>query len=435
MEVLQQQLSTSVQEGLAPAEARRRLELQHQPPRHRWIPGLHGRGGAWPRELLRQFSSPIVLILLAAALLSFALASPTDGLILLVIIGVSGGLGFWQEHGAAGAVAALLHQVEPRCTVIRGGKELRLPPRELVAGDLLWLAAGNAIPADARVVRERDLSVDEAALTGESFPVSKHPLTLPADTPLARQHNMLHAGTHVVSGHGTALVVATGAATRLGAMAEGLAQGRDETEFERGVRRFGALLVELTLVLMLVIFAGNMVLQRPAVDAFLFTLALGVGLTPQLLPVILAVNLAQGARRMARRQVIVRRLAAIENFGAMDILCTDKTGTLTVGRPRLTLWCAADGAPSQRVLEHALVNARFTSGTPNPVDQGILQAMGEPLVGWSKLDELPFDFHRKRQSVLVRRDGAPLLITKGAVERVLAVCARRWPSWRRWGCA
>ena len=411
-------------EGLSPAEALTRLK--------RLGPN---RLTAGPRSgdlnlLLRQFLSPIILILLGAALLSFALESFTDGAIILLIVLLSGLLGFWQERGAARAVDQLLAVVELRCTVVRGGEELQVPVADVVPGDVVVLAAGAGIPADCRLLEERDLSVNEAALTGESFPVSKS--VMPT-------HDRLAMGSHVVSGTGRAVVLHTGRSTAYGAIAAQLRQRRPETEFERGVRRFGNLLLEITLLLIALIFAVNVYLNRPVVDSFLFSLALGVGLTPQLLPAIISVNLAHGARRMARQQVIVKRLAAIENFGSMDVLCTDKTGTITEGTSQVHQALAADGTSCEQVLLHAWLNAVFETGFSNPIDEALRSLRPEQLPGdeasnaslWHKLDEQPFDFHRKRQSLLLQPPAAlgsePLLITKGALTRVLDVCtlARR----------
>lgn len=381
------------------------------------------RGGAlW--LLLRQFTSPIILILAGAALLSFLLDSPTDGLIILVIVLISGLLGFWQEHGAAGAMEQLLRTVQTTARVRRDGSEQPIPVAQVVPGDLLVLSAGAGIPADCRLLEERDLSLNEAALTGESFPVSKHAVAVAADAPLAARTGVLYFGTHVVSGSGTAVVVRTGAATQFAAIAERLRQRSPETDFERGVRRFGALLLEVTLALVIAIFAVNVFLRRPVVDSFLFALALGVGLTPQLLPAIISVNLAQGARRMAARQVIVKRLSSIENFGSMAILCSDKTGTLTEGTARVQRSCGIDGGPNPAVLHHAAVNAGFETGFSNPIDAAIREAGGGDPGDWSKLDELPFDFVRKRLSVLARQGDTPVLITKGAFLKVLEVCDR-----------
>ena len=408
-------------EGLHTGEAMRRLQ-RHGPNRLR-----HGTRSGTALVLLRQFTSPIILILTAAALLSFVLDSPTDGLIILAIVLISGLLGFWQENGAAHAVQQLLRCVEITAMVWRDGVEQPIARDRLVPGDVLVLAAGAGIPADCRVLEERDLSLDEAALTGESFPVSKHAIAVAAQAPLSQRSNVLFLGTHVVSGTGRAMVVHTGAATAFGEIAKRLRSRAAPTEFESGVRQFGMLLLELTLVLVFAIFAINVYLHRPIVDSFLFSLALGVGLTPQLLPAIISVNLARGARRMAAQQVIVKRLAAIENFGSMSILCSDKTGTLTEGAPRVRRCCGVEGRSSERVMLQALINASFETGFPNAVDDGIRRSGAESAVvgelqHWTKLDELPFDFLRKRQSILARCDGAPVLITKGALSKVLEVC-------------
>ncbi|MHB1265426.1 MAG: magnesium-translocating P-type ATPase [Gemmatimonadaceae bacterium] len=375
--------------------------------------------------LARQFATPLVLILFGAALLSLALHQRTEAAMVLAIVLASGLLGFWQEHGAAAAVRQLLAAVELRARVVRDGRDAEVPVRELVAGDIVLLAAGAGIPADCRLLEERDLFVDESMLTGESFPVDKSPGVLEADAAIARRTNALWLGTHVVSGSGRALVVVTGRGTEFGAIAARLRLAPEETEFERGVRRFGYLLAEVTLVLVFAIFAVNVYLHRPVVDSFLFALALAVGLTPQLLPAVISVNLARGASRMAERRVVVKRLAAIENFGSMDVLCADKTGTLTEGRVRVHAALDARGEPSARVLEHAVVNASFESSFPNPIDDALREhGTDAPPAGWAKVDEVPYDFTRKRLSILATREGHPWLVTKGSVDAVLEVCTQ-----------
>lgn len=372
---------------------------------------------------MRQFSSPIVVILMVAAVLSFALNDATDGAIILFIMLVSGLLGFWQERGAAHTMAALLSSVEMRARVRRDGREQVIPTHNLVVGDVVLVRAGDGIPADCRLLEECDLFVDEAALTGESFPVDKSPGVVSPEAPLAARSNVLLLRTHVVSGSGVALAVRTGRATEFGQIAERLRLRPPQPEFEHGVRRFGALLLEITLVLVITIFAVNVYLQRPVLESFLFALALAVGLTPQLLPAIISVNLAKGAQRMAAQRVIVRRLAAIEDFGSMDVLCCDKTGTLTEGEVRLAAATDVGGKPSERVLLHAWLNASFESSFANPIDDAIRRHGAPSADGWRKRDELPYDFERKRLSVLVERSGEVLLITKGALPNVLAVCA------------
>jgi Mg2+-importing ATPase len=372
--------------------------------------------------LLAQYKSPIILLLLFAAGLSFALREHTDGLIIMVIVLFSGFLGFWQERGASRAVAKLLAMVQIRAMVRREGQEYEVPVEEIVPGDLVILNAGDVIPGDCLLLEAKDLFVDEASLTGETFPVEKRAGVLPRETPLSSRSNSLFMGTHVISGTATALVVLTGTTTEFGQISAYLQLKAPETEFERGVRRFGYFLMEVTLLLVIAIFAVNVYLNRPVLDSFLFSLALAVGLTPQLLPAIISVNLALGARRMADEKVIVKRLASIENFGSMNILCADKTGTLTEGQVRINSALDVAGRESEKVLLHAFLNSIFETGFVNPIDEAIRNHYCPDIAGYQKLDEIPYDFVRKRLSVLVSQGGRSLLITKGALLNVLDVC-------------
>ncbi|GAB1692642.1 magnesium-translocating P-type ATPase [Krasilnikovia sp. M28-CT-15] len=373
------------------------------------------------RLLFAQFTSPIMLILIVATVISMVLGDFTDGTIILVIIAASGGLGFWQEHSAGRAVDALLARVRVQVEVRRDGREISVPAENVTVGDVVVLRAGDIVPADCRVITSHALLVDEAALTGEPFPVDKLPDPVPADAPPAERRCALFAGTHVVSGAGTAIVVQTGSATEFAAVAAELAARDVTTGFERGMTAFGLLLMRAMVVLVAVIFAVNLVLHRPLVESLLFSLALAVGLTPQLLPAIVAVSLSAGARRMADERVIVKRLDAIEDFGAMRVLCTDKTGTLTDGAIRLGGAYDLHGRPDDDVLRLARLNAALQHGFPNPMDQAIL-ADAAPDGPERCLDEVPYDFTRKRLSVLTVDAGTPVLITKGAVDTVLDVC-------------
>lgn len=275
------------------------------------------------------------------------------------------------------------------------------------------LNAGDTIPGDSRLLESKDLFVDEAALTGETYPVEGQPGTLPVGTPLAQRTNALFMGTHVVSGTATAVIVRTGPDTEFGQVSERLKVQTPETEFERGIRRFGYLLMEVTLLLVIAIFAINVYLRRAVLDSLLFALALAVGLTPQLLPAIISITLARGAKSMAAAKVIVKRLASIENFGSMNVLCSDKTGTLTEGLVCLNSALDCYGRTSDKVQLYACLNAHFETGFTNPIDEAIRAQCRFDLSGYRKLDEVPYDFIRKRLSILASVDGAHLLIAKG----------------------
>ncbi|MBZ5586974.1 MAG: magnesium-translocating P-type ATPase [Acidobacteriia bacterium] len=372
--------------------------------------------------LASQFSSPIVLLLLGATVISIFLHDTTDAAIILVIVLASGFLGFWQERGAAGAVEKLLSLVEVKAQVLRDGAPADVPLTDVVPGDVVLLSAGATAPGDCLLLEARDLFVDEATLTGETFPVEKSVAVLEAGTPLPRRTNAVFMGTHMVSGTATALVVAIGKDTEFGAVSERLKLRPPETEFEHGLRRFGYLLLEVTLLLVIGIFAFNVYLHRHVLDSFLFSMALAVGLTPQLLPAIVSINLAHGARRMADRKVIVKRLASIENFGSMNVLCTDKTGTITQGV--VTLQAANDvgGQTSDRVLLYACLNASFETGFSSPIDAAIRNHGSIDISAWRKLDEVPYDFLRKRLSIVASGPEGNVMITKGALAQVLEVC-------------
>jgi len=406
-------------EGLTSAEAAERLR-QYGPNALR----ARKRVTAWGL-FFGQFRSPIVLLLLFAAGLSWAVQDRTDALIVLGIVLASALLSFSQEYSAGNAVEKLLALVQTQVTVRRDGQDQLVPVEAVVPGDLVVLSAGTLVPGDGLLLAAQNLFVNEAVLTGETFPVEKEPGLSPEDAGLAQRHNALFSGTHVVSGTGRLLVVHTGRETEFGQIAQRLQLRPPETEFERGIRRFGYLLIEFTLMLTLGVFAINVALHRPWLDSFLFALALAVGLTPQLLPAIISVNLARGAREMARVQVIVKRLAAIENFGSMNVLCSDKTGTLTEGTVHVHGAFDPQGAPAPEVLRLAQLNAAFQTGFTNPIDEALLRDSPPDLTrDVVLLDELPYDFVRKRLSVLVRDGEQTVLITKGALEPLLAVCSR-----------
>ena len=411
-----QRLETS-KEGLTGDEARQRLA--------RYGPNLlkpQKRSNVLTL-LLAQFKSPIILILLVATGLSLFLHDAVDAVIILSIVIVSGLLGFWQERGASNVVEKLLSIVQIKAAVRRDGSSQDIPVEQIVPGDIVILNAGDIVPGDGLVQESKDLFVDEAMLTGETFPVEKTAGLMPAETPLGQRTNALWMGTHIVSGSATALVVRTGKETEFGKVSERLKLRPEETDFERGIRRFGFFLMEVTLVLVVAIFAINVYLARPVLDSFLFSLALAVGLTPQLLPAIISINLSHGAKRMAQEKVIVKRLSSIENFGSMNVICSDKTGTLTEGIVQVQSTLDMDGGPSDKVLFHAYLNAFYETGFTNPIDEAIRVHRKFDLSGYLKLDEIPYDFLRKRLSILVSHDASNLMVTKGALQDVLAVCS------------
>ncbi len=374
--------------------------------------------------VVAQFRSPITLLLIFAAGLSLYLGDKVEGGLILGIIAVSGALQFWQERRAAVTVEKLTGLLKIHATVLRGQGAAEVPIDEIVPGDIVMLEAGAAVPGDALILVSKDLYVDESPLTGESYPVEKHAGTVPAEAGPHERTNALFLGTHAVSGTATVLIAAIGADTVFGGIAGDLAHRPPETAYEAGFKRFGYLLLEIALAMALIIFAVNVALHRPVLESLLFTLALTVGLTPQLLPAIQGITMSRGAARMAGRQVIVRRLSSIEDIGGMDVLCTDKTGTLTEGVTRLESALDADGADSPLLRRYAYMNASLHTGYANPIDDILRGNPPEGLGEFTKLDEVPYDFNRRRMSVLVSVGGKRILITKGAVTQILEVCGR-----------
>ena len=407
----------ATRDGLTTAEAKRRAGI-YGPNRLRT-----SKRSDSLTLLLAQFKSPLILILLVAAGLSFFFNESIDASIIIAIVLLSSLLGFWQEKRAADAVQALLSIVKMDATVLRDGQQTKVPVVEIVPGDVCMLNAGDIIPGDAAILEAKDLFVDEAALTGESYPAEKETGVIAKDTPLMRRTNSLFMGTHVISGNAFALIVRTGAATEFGKVSEGLSVAPPETEFENGVRRFGYLLTKVTLVLVLVIFGITVFLNRPVIDSFLFGLAIAVGIIPELLPAIISINLAVGAVHMSQMKVIVKQLDSIENLGSMNILCVDKTGTLTEGRMKFTGARDVEGKSNSKGLLYAYLNSSYQTGFTNPIDEAIRNSRQFELNEYQKLDEAPYDFIRKRLSILVAHKGEHIMITKGAVGNVLDVCS------------
>lgn len=372
---------------------------------------------------LLQFKSPIIIILLFAAALSLFLQDSTDAVIIFVIIFVSSMLGFFQEHRATNAVKKLLAMVRITPTVIRDGSDKKIPSEEIVPGDMVMLSAGSKIPADCIILESRDLFVNEAVLTGETFPVEKNSSLISDEVPISKRTNSLFMGTNVISGNSKAVVVKTGLQTEFGKVADRLRFRPPETEFEHGVRRFGYFLTQVTLILVIAIFAINVYLSRPVLESFLFSLALAVGLTPQLLPAIISINLAHGAKKMASYKVIVKRLSSIENLGSMNVLCSDKTGTLTEGVVHIKSSLDVKGNENDEVFLYAYLNAIYETGFFNPIDEAIRSYKILDVSSYKKLDEIPYDFSRKRLTVLVSKDDEQVMITKGALSNVLPICS------------
>ncbi|HLX90173.1 MAG TPA: magnesium-translocating P-type ATPase [Puia sp.] len=373
---------------------------------------------------LKQFYNPITLILIGAAILSFFLNDQTDAVIILLIILISASLSFFQEKGAADALGKLLSLVRITTSVLRDGSQETIPIENVVVGDIVSLSAGNTVPGDSRLIESNNLFLNEATLTGETFPAEKKCGQLPATTSLAGRTNCIFMGTHVISGTAKAAVVGTGINTEFGKISQHLRKLKPETEFEKEIKRFGLFLMQVTLILVVLVFVINILLHKPWLESFLFSLAIAVGLTPQLLPAIISINLSKGASRMAGLKVIVKRLSAIENFGSMNVLCTDKTGTITQGK--ITLAKAADinGDESDKTFRLAYLNAHFESGFSNPIDEAIRNFGSPDMQNVVKEDEIPYDFIRKRLSILVNDHGSQLLVTKGAFDEIISICSQ-----------
>ncbi|WP_375772552.1 magnesium-translocating P-type ATPase [Archangium gephyra] len=405
-------------EGLPGAEATERL-ARYGPN----TPEQRARRPAW-MEFLRRFANPLVLVLLVASGVSFLTHELTSSAIIAGIVLMSVTLDFVQERRADSAAERLRSSVALKATVLRDGAEREVPARELVPGDVVLLSAGSLVPADARLLEARDLFVNQTLLTGEPYPVEKQPGEAPAGTEPSEARNAVFMGTSIISGTARALVFATGARTTVGDIAHALAEPVPSTTFERDTRHFGLMLMRLTVLLVLFVLLVAVQAHRPLLESFLFAVALAVGLTPELLPMVLSVTLSRGAMRMAARQVIVKRLSAVHDLGSMDVLCTDKTGTLTEARIRLERHEDAAGRESEQVLRWAWLNSHFESGLRSPMDEAILAHTEVEAGGWKKVDEVPFDFERRRVSVLLENEGRRVLVVKGAPEDVLACCTR-----------
>ncbi|MGA7673603.1 MAG: magnesium-translocating P-type ATPase [Rhizomicrobium sp.] len=376
-------------------------------------------------QFLARFRSPLVIILLVASGLSAATGDVASFFIVVTIVTMSMTLDFVQEVRAQNAVEALRRSVAVQATVRRDGKSLSVPVDQLVPGDIVELIAGDLVPADSRLLESRDLFVNQALLTGESYPAEKlaGDAASGAENP-AGASNAVFAGTSVISGTATIVICRTGGKTALGNLATSLAEKPPATDFAVGIRRFGMLIMRFTVLMVLFVLVVNISFHRPLLESLMFALALAVGLTPELLPMIVTVTLARSATALAKRKVIVKRLSAIHDLGAMNVLCTDKTGTLTEATIKLVRAIDGRGAESQRVYAYAYVNSQFESGMKSPLDDAILAAHPFEMTAWKKIDEVPFDFERRRVSVLVEHEAKRRLIVKGAPEDLLRLSGR-----------
>jgi Mg2+-importing ATPase len=371
-------------------------------------------------QFVVRFRNPLVIILLVASGLSAATGDIASFVVVLAIVMLSMILDFVQEVRAQSAVEALRRSVAVQATVRRDGAAISLPLDRLVPGDIVDLIAGDLVPADSRLLLSRDLFVNQALLTGESYPAEKQAGDAPsgAENP-AGASNAVFAGTSVISGTATIAVCRTGGKTALGHLATSLAEKPPDTAFVVGIRHFGMLIMRFTVLMVMFVLVVNISFHRPILESLMFAVALAVGLTPELLPMIVTVTLARSAMALAKRKVIVKRLSAIHDLGAMDMLCTDKTGTLTEATIKLVRSIDGTGAESKAAYADAFVNSRFESGMKSPLDDAILAAQPFDMTGWTKLDEVPFDFERRRVSVLVEHDGKRRLVVKGAPEDLL----------------
>jgi len=361
-------------------------------------------------------------MLLAAAALSSFLGDKSSFFIITTIVLLSVFLDFFQEHKANDAAEKLRRSVADRTRVVRDGTEHDILVSDLVPGDVVLLSAGDLVPADGRLLFQDNLYVNQSILTGESFPVEKEVRDLGKDAKdLERATNAVFMGTSVLTGQAKMLVCVTGEKTLFGHIALSLGEKKPQTPFELGTKTFGFLLMRLTFLLVLFVIIINFFFFKPWLDTVLFALALAVGMTPEFLPMVISVTLTRGALRLSHKKVIVKRLSAIHDLGSIDILCTDKTGTLTQAKIELAQHLGCQGQTSPTVFRLAYLNSFFETGIKSPLDQAILSHTKVDLEGWSKIDEIPYDFERRRVSVLVEKEGARLLCVKGAPEDVLAL--------------
>lgn len=374
--------------------------------------------------LLSQYKNPLVLLLVFAVILSAFLGEYSEGVIILIVLLLTGILGFFQERNAGRAVEKLRELVHNKAMVRREGNEKEIFVDNVVPGDIVLLNAGDIIPADCYILEAKDLHTNESVLTGESYPAEKFAGDCAVKAPLSKVTNAVFKGTSVISGTATVVAFHTGDETILGKIGYSLQKEQSYTAFEKGITRFGYLLMYLTIIISVGILIVNLLMHKPLPDSVLFALALAVGLAPELLPAIITITLSAGAKRMAQKKVIVKKLSAIQNLGEIDILCSDKTGTITEGIVKLNEAVDISGRQKNKVLLYALLNATFQTGFYNPVDEAIKTAADTNITSYKKMDEVPYDFQRKRLSIVVSENERHIMITKGAVINILSVCSK-----------
>ena len=405
------------QSGLSAAEAKIRLDKYGLNTFHE----QHDK--SLLSQFLKRFQNPLVIILLIASIVSAFTGEITNFLIISCIVLLSVTMDFIQEYRANQAVKKLQLSVAVCALVVRDGTELQIPVSQIVPGDIVLLSAGNLIPADGKIIESKNLFVKQALLTGESFPVEKNSAAPPPTAnELQDATNAVFMGTSVISGQARVQIVKTGAETAIGEIANTLARPAKPTSFETGSRQFGMLIMRLTVLMVMFVLLTNTLMGKPWLESFLFAVALAVGLTPELLPMIVSVTLASGALRMAKKHMIVKRVGAIQDLGSMDVLCTDKTGTLTEAKIRMEKHIDPQGQSSEWVLKLAYLNSFYESGLKNPVDEAILSHQDIDVSAWQKIDEVPFDFERRCISVLLDNDKTRWLVVKGAPDEILRLC-------------
>lgn len=411
------QLQTDETRGISSKEAAARLKKSGLN-----ILPIHAKT-VWWKALLLHFKNPLVILLLIAAAISFSVAETINAAIIIATVIASVAIDFYQERDAGNAAEKLKQVVKSKVTVIRDGIEQELLSQDICLGDVILLNAGKIVPADVRILLAKDFFINQSSLTGESFPAEKHPDTIAdAGNDLSAMHNIAFMGSSVISGSAKAVVVQTATGSEFGKIAQKLSEREVESDFSRGMRDFGYIIMKVTIALVLFIFLINALMKRDVLESFMFAVAIAVGLTPELLPMIMSLTMSKGSLQMAKKGVIVKHLSAIPNFGSMEVLCTDKTGTLTEDKIKLIKCVDEHGNDSENVFQLAYLNSYFQTGIKNPLDDAILAHKKMEVAAYQKADEIPFDFYRKRMSVVVKNNDNAQLICKGAPEEMLKVC-------------